>query len=101
VAGCGVDASPYFRIFNPVMQGEKFDPNGDYIRRWVPELARLPSRWIHQPWNAPADVLEKARVRLGKTYPLPIVRHSEARARALAAMQAVKRQSTGTRCANS
>ena len=53
VAGCGADAAPYFRIFNPVLQGEKFDPDGDYVRRWVPELAKLPRKHIHQPWDAP------------------------------------------------
>jgi len=72
-AGCGADAAPYFRIFNPVSQGEKFDPNGDYVRQWVPELARLPTEWIHQPWVAPAAELARANVALGKTYPEPIV----------------------------
>lgn len=72
-AGCGADAAPYFRIFNPVSQGAKFDPNGDYIRRWIPELAKLPAKWIHQPWAAPANELAAARVRLGTTYPKPIV----------------------------
>jgi len=72
-AGCGADAAPYFRIFNPVSQGEKFDPDGDYVRRWVPELAKLPVQWIHQPWSAPATELTRANVILGKTYPEPIV----------------------------
>jgi len=78
-AGCGADAMPYFRIFNPVAQGQKFDPNGDYVRRWVPELGRLAHRWIHQPWRAPDAVLQAAGVRLGTTYPRPIVPHEIAR----------------------
>jgi deoxyribodipyrimidine photo-lyase len=87
-AGCGADAAPYFRIFNPVIQGEKFDPDGEYVRRWVPELARLPNRWIHKPWEAPAALLSKAGVELGKNYPWPIVEHAAARKRALAALAA-------------
>jgi deoxyribodipyrimidine photo-lyase len=83
VAGSGADAAPYFRIFNPILQGEKFDPNGDYVRRWVPELARLPSKVIHKPWTAKAEQLAAANVRLGKTYPHPIVDHDKARHRAL------------------
>ncbi len=90
VAGCGADAAPYFRIFNPVTQGEKFDPNGDYVRAWVPEIAKLPTEHLHAPWNAPADVLTSAKVVLGKTYPSPIVDHAAARARALAAFARVK-----------
>ena len=84
-AGCGADAAPYFRIFNPVLQGEKFDPEGSYVRRWVPELARLPNRWIHRPFEAPDAVLSQAGVRLGRDYPRPLVDHAEARARALMA----------------
>jgi len=83
IAGCGADAAPYFRIFNPVLQGEKFDPGGDYVRRWAPELARLPNACIHQPWRAEDRVLAAAGVRLGVTYPMPIVDHATARARAL------------------
>lgn len=90
VAGSGADAAPYFRIFNPMLQGEKFDPDGAYVGRWVPELAELPARVIHQPWTASKDVLENAGVRLGDTYPMPIVDHKAARARALAAFQALK-----------
>jgi len=89
-AGCGADAAPYFRIFNPVGQGEKFDPEGEYVRRWVPELAGLPARWIHRPWEAPPDVLEKSGVRLGEDYPEPIVSHSQARIEALAALKKMK-----------
>jgi len=90
VAGCGADAAPYFRIFNPVIQGEKFDPRGDYVRHWVPELARLPAAWIHQPWKAPAPVLAEAGIVLGTTYPAPIVIHEAARARALAALASMR-----------
>jgi deoxyribodipyrimidine photo-lyase len=72
-AGCGCDAQPYFRVFNPVTQGEKFDPDGAYVRRWVPELAKLPARFIHRPWDARAEVLASAGVRLGESYPRPIV----------------------------
>ena len=85
VAGCGADAAPYFRIFNPVSQGAKFDPDGAYVRRWLPELARLPANVIHAPWTASRSVLDAADVRLGTTYPPPIVDHAPARARALAA----------------
>jgi len=85
-AGCGADAAPYFRIFNPVIQGEKFDPDGEYVRRWVPELARLPNQWIHKPWEAPASLLSEAGVEVGKNYPRPIVEHAAARKRALAAL---------------
>jgi deoxyribodipyrimidine photo-lyase len=87
VAGSGADAAPYFRVFNPIMQGVKFDPDGDYVRRWVPELAALPPRWIHQPWKAPENVLRAARIYLGRTYPLPIVDHDQARRRALDAYE--------------
>jgi deoxyribodipyrimidine photo-lyase len=92
VAGCGADAVPYFRIFNPVIQGEKFDPAGEYVRRWVPELAKLPDDWLHKPWKAPASILREAGVTLGRTYPFPIVDHVEARARALAALATIKRR---------
>jgi deoxyribodipyrimidine photo-lyase len=90
VAGCGIDATPWFRIFNPVAQGEKFDPAGRYVRRFVPELARLPDRFIHRPWEAPAAVLDEAGVRLGETYPPPLVEHAAARQRALDALASLK-----------
>ncbi len=90
VAGCGADAAPYFRVFNPVLQGEKFDPDGDYVRRYVPELAKLDARFIHRPWEAPDEALRAAGVTLGKTYPRPIVDHAKARARALAAFEDTK-----------
>lgn len=85
-AGCGADAAPFFRIFNPVVQGERFDPEGAYVRRWVPELSRLPAPWIHRPWQAPPLVLAESGVDLGRTYPRPIVDHHAARARALEAL---------------
>ncbi|RJF65450.1 cryptochrome/photolyase family protein [Rhodopseudomonas palustris] len=85
VAGCGADAAPYFRVFNPVLQGEKFDPAGEYVRRWVPELAALPNKFIHQPWSATPVELAAAGVTLDGNYPAPIVDHKVARQRALAA----------------
>ncbi len=83
VAGSGADAAPYFRIFNPVLQGEKFDPEGTYVRRYVPELARLPNRYVHRPFEAPAALLAECGVTLGENYPLPLVDHAVARERAL------------------
>jgi deoxyribodipyrimidine photo-lyase len=76
-AGCGADAQPFFRIFNPVLQGEKFDPSGEYVRRWVPELAQCPDQWIHQPWKAPRTSSPNANT--PKAYPSPIVSHNIAR----------------------
>ena len=93
VAGCGADAAPYFRIFHPVTQGERFDPHGDYVRRWVPELARLEGKWIHRPWEAPEETLQRAGVVLGKTYPKRLVDHAMARERALAAYHGLEKQS--------
>jgi len=89
-AGCGADASPFFRIFAPVLQGSKFDPNGDYVRRWVPELARLPAEHILAPWEAPATVLAAAGVELERNYPAPLVDHARARAEALAAYKQLR-----------
>lgn len=89
-AGCGADAAPYFRIFNPVTQARRFDPDGAYLRRWVPELAALPDAHLHEPWTAPAAVLAEAGVQLGKTYPRPLVDHAQARDRALGALAAMK-----------
>ncbi len=93
IAGCGADAAPFFRIFNPTTQGEKFDPQGDYVRRWVPELGRLPAEWIHQPSNAPADILARAGVQLGRNYPPPIISHTIAREVALAAYAKIRKKS--------
>lgn len=90
VAGSGADAAPYFRIFNPVTQGLKFDPDGTYVRRYVPELSRLEGEHIHAPWLAPAGVLAAAGVKLGKTYPAPIVDHARAREAALIAYETIK-----------
>jgi deoxyribodipyrimidine photo-lyase len=89
-AGCGADAAPYFRVFNPVSQAEQFDPEGAYIRRWVPELAPLPKPWIFKPWAAPNNVLADLRLRLGRTYPRPIVDHAAAREAALAAFERIR-----------
>jgi len=90
VAGCGADAQPYFRIFNPMLQGEKFDPEGVYVRRWLPELARLPVKFIHSPWTAPPAVLREAGVELGATYPRPVVDHKAARRDALDAYRRMR-----------
>ena len=89
-AGCGADAAPYFRIFNPITQGEKFDPQGVYVRRWIPELVKVPDRFLNRPWEAPAEVMAGAGVRMGVDYPLPIVDHAEARQRALGAYAEVR-----------
>ena len=91
VAGSGADAAPYFRVFNPTTQSIKFDPDGAYIRKWIPELASLPTRFIHEPASAPLDVLVNAEVALGRDYPLPIVDHAAARLRALALYKSVTR----------
>ena len=90
VAGSGADAAPYFRVFNPILQGEKFDADGAYVRRWVPELARLPAGLIHQPWSAAPLELASAGVVLGKTYPKPMIDHRKGRERALEAYAKVR-----------
>jgi deoxyribodipyrimidine photo-lyase len=90
VAGSGADAAPYFRIFNPIVQGRKIDPNGDYVRRWYPELNGLPTEFIHAPFSAPPDVLAKAGIELGRTYPQPLVDHNRARTAALAGYAQVR-----------
>lgn len=84
VGGMGPDAAPYFRIFNPLLQGEKFDPEGEYVKKYVPELRNLPKKWIHRPYEAPEIELRSAGIILGKTYPAPLVDHAEARLKALA-----------------
>jgi deoxyribodipyrimidine photo-lyase len=89
-AGCGADAAPFFRVFNPVTQGEKFDPDGAYVRHWVPELAGLAKRFIHKPWQAPLQELEAAGLRLERDYPAPVVDHAAARLAALEAYQRIK-----------
>ena len=89
-AGCGADAAPYFRVFNPTTQGEKFDPEGNYVRRWCPELAKLSADWIHQPHAAPQEVLRAAHLVLGRDYPKPLVDHADARNAALAAFALIK-----------
>jgi len=90
VAGCGLDSAPYFRIFNPVVQGEKFDPRGRYVRRWLPELAGLSDQFIHRPWEASPEQLRAAGVSLGRSYPHPIIDHGSARRRALQAYSALR-----------
>ncbi|MEO0616780.1 MAG: deoxyribodipyrimidine photo-lyase [Pseudomonadota bacterium] len=92
-AGTGADAAPYFRIFNPVTQGEKFDRDGDYVRHWVPELARLPKKYLHKPWEAPEAVLREAGVTLGRDYPRPLVDLKASRKAALDAFQSLKEAS--------
>ncbi len=91
IAGCGADAAPYFRVFNPILQGKKFDADGSYVRRFVPELAKVPDNFLHNPWGAPKEMLKQWGVTLGKTYPYPIVDHSVARDRALAAFAELKK----------
>ncbi len=90
VTGSGADAAPYFRIFNPLLQARKFDPDGLYVRSWVPELAALPTKFVHDPGSAPESVLRAADVELGGSYPLPLIAHGDARARALAAYAAAR-----------
>ncbi len=90
VAGCGADAAPYFRIFNPVLQGQKFDSDGAYVRRFVPEIARLPDRSLHAPWTASVQDMAAAGVLLGRTYPHPQVDLAAGRSRALAAYEAIR-----------
>ncbi|MCL4142147.1 UNVERIFIED_CONTAM: hypothetical protein GTU68_004362 [Idotea baltica] len=85
VAGCGADAAPYFRVFNPALQSKKFDKDADYIKTFIPELKDLPSKYIHEPYLAPLDILEKANIKLGKDYPKPIVDLKEGRGGALKA----------------
>jgi len=99
-ASSGCDAQPWFRIFNPVTQSEKFDPQGHFIRKYLPQLAKLPDRYLHAPWTAPADVLKAAGVALGATYPRPIVEHAAARAATLARYAPAKVERTsGARAA--
>ena len=84
VAGCGADAAPYFRIFNPIIQGEKFDPNGEYVKKYVPELSNIPNKFIHKPWEASPEILSDSGVELGENYPHTIVDLKQSRDHALA-----------------
>jgi deoxyribodipyrimidine photo-lyase len=90
-AGTGTDAAPYFRVFNPVNQGKKYDPQGDYVRRWVPELVDIPDRFIHEPWKMPAQTQQSVGCIVGQDYPSPIVDHAWARERTLAAYAQARR----------
>ena len=93
VAGCGADAAPYFRIFNPVAQGQKFDPEGQYIRKFIPEIAALPNKYLFYPWEAPQAILDAANLKLGEDYPLPIVDLKASREEALRAFQSLRESS--------
>ncbi len=92
VAGCGADAAPYFRIFNPILQGEKFDKEGNYVKKWVPELKNVPNKFIHKPWEMELKYQEVIKTIIGKDYPGPIVVHEKARAAALEAFQSLKKK---------
>ncbi len=92
VAGCGADAAPYFRIFNPILQGEKFDKQGDYVKKWVPELSKVPPKYIHKPWEMEKKYQEAINTIIGSSYPMPIVVHEKARADALSAFQSIKKK---------
>ena len=91
VAGCGADAAPYFRIFNPILQGEKFDKEGIYVKKWVPELDKVPQNFIHKPWEMESKYQEAIKTVIGINYPKPIVVHEQARAAALKAFQSLKK----------
>ncbi|MFV3127945.1 cryptochrome/photolyase family protein [Niveispirillum sp. KHB5.9] len=90
IGGCGADAAPYFRVFNPILQGQKFDPDGRYVRQWLPELKHLPDKYIHAPWTAPPMVLRGAGIMLGRDYPAPVIDHALGRQRALDAFAAMR-----------
>ena len=91
MAGCGADAAPYFRIFNPILQGEKFDKQGDYVKKWVPELSKVPPKFIHKPWEMEKKYQEAIKTIIGKDYPAPLVKHEVARQEALKAFQSLKK----------
>ena len=90
-AGTGADAQPYFRVFNPALQAAKFDPDGEYVRRWVPELGRVPGRYLREPHTMPPEVQRESGCVIGRDYPAPIVDHRLARERAIAAFAAARR----------
>jgi deoxyribodipyrimidine photo-lyase len=92
VAGCGADAAPYFRIFNPIAQGQKFDPSGEYTRKFVPELRKLPNKYLFTPWEAPTELLADSGIKLGKDYPYPIVDLKNSRELALDAYSSISRK---------
>ena len=92
VAGTGTDSTPYFRIFNPVTQGQKFDPNGDYIKKYVPELKNFPLKFLFCPWECPPDILKNINFELGKNYPYPIVDLKESRNRALSTYNLLRQE---------
>jgi len=92
VAGCGADAAPYFRIFNPVTQGENFDPDGQYIKEFIPELKDLPIKYLFSPWEAPKEILDNANITLGKDYPEPIIDLKSSREKALDAFKSLKKE---------
>ena len=94
-AGTGTDAAPYFRIFNPILQSKKFDPQGRFIHKWIPELSQMPLKYIHTPWELPADDQKKIGCIIGKDYPAPIIEHSFARQRTLEAYKLTKNLSKG------
>lgn len=96
-AGCCADAAPHFRVFNPISQSEKLDPSGDYVCRWCPKLKGLPDSWLHQPWQAPTEILARAGVELERTYPRPIVSHAIAREVALEAFSKIRSGKPGQR----
>jgi len=92
IAGCGADSAPYFRIFNPVIQGQKFDADGSYVRKYIPEIALLPDKYLFSPWDAPESVLKEAGIDLGKSYPAPIVDLKQSRDAALKAFQSLSQE---------
>jgi deoxyribodipyrimidine photo-lyase len=96
-AGTGTDAAPYFRIFNPILQGQKFDPKGDYVKRWVHELSLVPAKYIHKPWEMPEKIQLESKCKIGRDYPDPIVDHSQARQRTLAVFKQAKNGINGSR----
>jgi deoxyribodipyrimidine photo-lyase len=95
VAGTGTDAAPYFRVFNPILQGKKFDPQGKFIKHWIPELSGIPTKYIHSPWEMPATIQKQSGCIIGRDYPQPIIEHSFARDRILEVYKASRQRSGG------